>query len=179
MNPNNQPLGLPPQRPEMLTQNQPPTEPTNPHRYEKYKAQQELVQAVGSAHEILCHAKSVFPFMLFPDEITVDREQVSITHRQFFKMGEVNSIRIADILNVEANIGPFFGSLQISTRFFTSEKQPYQMKWLSRDEALRVKRILHGYLVAIKKNIDVSALTTEELAAMLDQLGQGEAEATT
>lgn len=176
MDPNN-PLGTP-QSPTGANPNPIQSVPEAEHatRYDKYKAKQELVKAVGSAHEILCHARSVFPFMLFPDEITIDREQVSITHRNFFKVGEVNSIRVADILNVEANVGPFFGSLQISTRFFTSEKQPYRMKWLSRDDAMRVKRILHGYLVAIKKNIDVSALSTEELAAMLDQLGQGEAE---
>jgi hypothetical protein len=145
-------------------------------RYDKYKAQQELAKAVGGSQEVICHAQSVFPFMMFPDDITVDREQVSIVHRNFFKMGEVSSIRIADILNVEANIGPFFGSLQISTRFFSEQKETHRINWLSRSDALRVKRILHGYLVAVKKDIDVSALSTAELSTMLDQLGRGDAE---
>jgi len=148
-------------------------------RHDRYKAQQELVKAVSGSQEVLCHASSVFPFMLFPDTITIDREQVSLVHRNFFKMGEVSSIRIADILNVEANIGPFFGSLQISTRFFSEQKETHRINWLSRADALRVKRILLGYLVAVKKGIDVSALPTAELSAMLDQLGQGEAEAAT
>ena len=131
-------------------------------------------QVIGDSNEVLADAKTVFPFTLFPDTITVDRSKVSVTQRSFFNIGEVVSIRIEDILNVAANVGPFFGSLRISTRFFDNdEKKPYIVNWLTRDDALRMKRIIHGYLVATKQKIDCSALSTPELAAMLDQLGQG------
>ncbi|MEK7153621.1 MAG: hypothetical protein AAB834_06735 [Patescibacteria group bacterium] len=147
-----------------------PSEPNNP-KYEKYEAERQLVQAISGSSEILAKATTVFPFMLFPDDVTIDRTQVTIAHRSFFRIGEVNSIRIEDILNVNANVGPFFGSLQIYTRFFNTKK-PLIVNWLWRNDALRIKRILQGYLIAIKKGIDCTALSTKELSADLDELGK-------
>lgn len=141
-------------------------------KYEKYEAERQLTKAISGSTDMLVRAKTVFPFTLFPDSITIDRTQLTIAHRSFFQVGEVISIRIEDILNVDANVGPFFGSLKVYTRFYTTEK-PYTVNWLSRDDALRIKRILHGYLIATKKGVDCSALETRELSTMLDELGKG------
>ncbi|HEY5668272.1 MAG TPA: hypothetical protein VIR03_03860 [Candidatus Saccharimonadales bacterium] len=146
--------------------------PEQQARYEKYTTERKLAKAIGGSREILVEATTVFPFTLFPDTISIDRTQISIVHRSFIRVGEAISMRIEDVLNVEAIVGPFFGSLQIYTRFFNSEK-PYHVHWLWRHDALRIKRILHGYLIAIKKHIDCSALSTQELARMLDELGRG------
>jgi hypothetical protein len=155
---------------------QPPSDPTPPSiKYQKYEAERQLAQAVGGSNEVLGAATTVFPFTLFPDTVTIDRTQITITHRSFFAVGEVTSIRIEDVLNVDANVGPFFGSLKVYTRYFNTEK-PYIVNWLWRSDALRIKRILHGYLIATKKEIDCSALSTKELSTMLDQLGQAPAE---
>lgn len=81
------------------------------------------------------------------------------------------SIRIEDILNVTVDVGPFFGSLKIFTRFFNANK-PYMVSFLRRDDALRIKRILQGYIIALQKNIDCSTLPTKELADMLHELGK-------
>jgi hypothetical protein len=152
----------------------PPPGPAEPghSRYEKYEAQRELTKAISGSTDVLVEATTVFPFTLFPDTVTVDRTQVNIVHRSFFQVGEAVSIRIEDVLNVVANVGPFFGSLQIHTRFYDTKK-PYVINWLWREDALKIKRILHGYLIATKKAIDCSSLSTEELATMLDELGQG------
>lgn len=143
-------------------------------RYKKYETERELTKAIKGSKEILAEATTVFPFTFFPDNITVDRAQVTIVHRSFIKVGEIASIRIEDILNADASVGPFFGSLHIYTRFYNTQ-HPYVVKWLWREDALRIKRILHGYIIATKRKIDTSALTTRELADMLDNLGQGSA----
>jgi hypothetical protein len=148
-----------------------PPLPSDYSRYEKYKAVKELTQAVGSSNEILAQATTIFPFTMFPDTITVDRTKLTVAHRTFFAVAEMMSIRIEDILNVTANVGPFFGSLVISTRFFDTHK-PYEVNWLWRSDALRIKRIMQGYIIATQKEIDCSALSTEELSRMLDTLGQ-------
>lgn len=150
-----------------------PMEPSN-HKYEKYEAQRELAKAVGGAQEILASATTVFPFTLFPDTVTVDRTKLTLAHRAFFGIAEVVSIRVEDILNVMANVGPFFGSLQVSTRYFDSNThKPYTVNWLWRKDAQRIKRILQGYIVAKKEKVDCSALSAKELATMLDRLGSG------
>ncbi len=138
---------------------------------QKTKAQEELVQAIGDAHDILVRAKTVFPLTLFPDTLTVDRTKLTITHRDFFKSAEVLSIQIEDILNVTATVGPVFGSVKLSTRFFDPDK-PYTVDHFWRADALKVKRIMQGYMIARQKEVDCSALSTSELARLLDELGK-------
>lgn len=132
---------------------------------------EELNQAVAEAHEVLVTATTVFPFTLFPDNITVDREKLTITRRAFFKVAEVTTVRIEDILNVTAHLGPFLGSIKVSTRFFDLHK-PYVLNYLSRGDVLRIKRIMQGYITATQKKIDCSGLSTPELVKMLDELGE-------
>jgi predicted transcriptional regulator len=149
-----------------------------PRRYmqsqeaEATKPPEELVNAVNRSHEILYSASTVFPFTLFPDTATIDREKLTLTKRMFFGTAETMSIRIDDILNVTADVGPFFGSIKISTRFFDLEK-PYAMDYLKRKDAMKLKQIIQGYIIAIQERIDCSAYSSKDLARMLMQLGSG------
>ena len=133
---------------------------------------EELTKAVGDAHEVLVRATTAFPFTLFPDTVTLDRTKLTITHKEFFRVGEVVSFRIEDILHVTANVGPLFGSIQIASRFFDNTK-PYRVNFLWRKDALKLKRIIQGYIIAMQNQIDCSALTNGELASLLNQLGKG------
>jgi hypothetical protein len=138
---------------------------------EKIKTERKLVKAIGDAHDVLSRAKTVFPLTLIPDTVTIDRTKLTIARRDFFKIAEVMSIQIEDILNIVANVGPFFGSLQITTRFFDPDK-PYIIQHLWREDALKMKRILQGYIIARREGVDCSSLTTPELARELDELGK-------
>lgn len=142
-------------------------------KYSKYQTERELTKAIGASQEVLATATTVFPFTLFPDTVILDRTKLTVTHRSFFAVAEVVSIHIQDILNVTANVGPFFGSLIITTRFFDTAPKPYEVNWLWRNDAIRIKRILQGYIIATQRKIDCSALNTHELSTMLDELGRG------
>jgi hypothetical protein len=141
----------------------------------KQEAKKELKETLGESRDVLVEATTVFPLTLFPDTITVDKTKITVTHRNFFKAGEVLSIAIEDVLNITATVGPFFGRISLATRFFDPNK-PYQVDHFWRDDALRVKRIVQGYLIAKQKEIDTSALSTQELARTLDELGQNDPE---
>jgi hypothetical protein len=141
-------------------------------KLDKAAATQELKKVIGGSHEVLVSASTVFPFTLFPDTVTVDREKVTVVNRFFFRVAETVSIAIEDILNVTADVGPFFGSLKILTRFYDPEK-PYSVDYLWRGDAERLKRILQGYVIAHQKAIDCTPLETKELARMLNKLGMG------
>lgn len=138
---------------------------------EKLRTEEELVEAIGESSDVLVRAKTVFPLTLFPDSISLDRTKLTITHRDFFKAGEVLSIGIEDILNVTATVGPFFGSVKISTRFFDPDK-PYTVDHFTRADALKIKRIAQGYVIAKQKGVDCSALSNAELTKLLDELGK-------
>jgi hypothetical protein len=130
---------------------------------------QDLRQAAKNAREVLLKAKAIFPLDLFPDSITIDREKVTVVKRPFINLQEVNSIHIKDILNVEADAGPFLGSLKIWTRFFSSE--PLEVKFLKRKDSLSIKQLLQGYIIATQKDIDCTDVEMKELVPMLRQLG--------
>lgn len=129
------------------------------------------MDAIGTSHDVLLRIQTVFPFKLFPTILSIDRAKITITERDFFKVGEVLSVRIEDVLNITAHVGPILGSIKIATRFFNPEK-PYVIDKLSRPDALKFKRIVQGYLIARQQNIDCTNLPTRDLAKMLDELGK-------
>jgi hypothetical protein len=137
----------------------------------KNRTLDELTKVVEGAQEILARATTVFPLDLFPDAIIVDRTQVTITQRSFFFVGGTTSIRVEDILNVTANVGPFFGSVKISTRFFDPDK-PYEITKLWREDALRLQAIIQGLVIAAKREIDTTAVDKQDLVDGLTKVGQ-------
>jgi hypothetical protein len=164
---------------EALKHQEPDLSPKTPKKDNKQKDQpavepkQELKEAIQGSNEVLMTATTVFPMTLFPDTVTVDRSKLTVTKRSFFMVSEVMSIRIEDILNITANAGPFFGSIKISNRVFNNDvDKPYNVNYFWREDALKLKRIIQGYVIALRKDIDCSALKTKELAVMLDQLGK-------
>lgn len=140
------------------------------------EVKKELREAIQGSQEVLATATTAFPFNLFPDTITIDRTKVTITRRAFFRVAEVMSLRVEDILNVTANVGPFLGSLEIVSRVFNSEKPSFSVKYLWRKDVVDLKHILEGYVIALQQKIDCSALSRDELVGMLEKLGEDEQE---
>lgn len=132
--------------------------------------EQQLEQIAENANEILMTADTVFPFTIFPDTITIDRVKVTIKRRDFFEAGRLTSIQIDDILNAEANTGPFFGSLKLWTRFFSDK--PLMIKYLRNDDAVKIKEILLGYIIARHREVDCADIDKNELAKLLRDLGK-------
>lgn len=133
------------------------------------ESKQELQEAIKGSNEVLATATTTLT--MFPDTITVDRAKLTIAKRSFFRSAEVMSMRIEDILNVTATVGPVFGNIKILSRVINNN-QDYTVGRFWRQDAERIKRITQGYIIALQRNIDCSALGTKELAAMLNKLGQ-------
>jgi hypothetical protein len=138
---------------------------------EKQAAKNEINKVVGLAQETIFSATTVFPFTIFPDTISISRTKLTITRRSFFKLSDMVSINIEDILNIVPHTGPFFGSLEIHTKFFDPGK-PYTVNYLWRQDTLKIDHIMHGYRIALEKKIDTDALSCKELANMLSELGE-------
>ena len=133
------------------------------------KTTRKLSTVTIKSHEILFQADTVFPFTLFPDTVTVDREKVSFTSRLFFGIAKITSVPIRDILSVEADIGPFFGSVHTSSRFFVTN--PKSIAWLRRADAEKLQRLLQGYIIAHEQDINCDDIDKDKLIAMLTALG--------
>ena len=129
-------------------------------------------KVVQRSHEILAGARTVpLPVNLFPDSIIVDRTKVTITRRTFFWVSQVITTRIEDILAVTSNMGPFFGSLTISTRIMNSTDH-YEINYFWRKDAEYIKQIIQGYVIAQHNTIETKHLSKEELVDTLLELGR-------
>jgi hypothetical protein len=131
-----------------------------------------LHEAVKKSQRHLIKATAVFPFDLFPDTITIDRQKLTIVHRTFFFIQQTISVQLADVKNVEANLGPFFGSLTITSQHFKNNVQ--HINFLPRRDVVQVQHILQGIIVANNRKIDISKVDHDKLQVMLKELGEGE-----
>lgn len=129
----------------------------------------ELIEEAEKVRDILIKAESVFPFVLFPDTVAVTRAKVVITIRTFFRVSEVISLQIEDILNVESDLGPFFGSIKVYTRVYGT--QPLRITFLKRKDTIAVKRIIEGHIIAHRQGIENTHLEKDELIKLLKSLG--------
>lgn len=129
-----------------------------------------LRNLVERSHEVLARATTVFPFTPFPDTIIVDRTKVTIIKRNFFWSEDVVSIRIEDVLNATLSMDMMFGSLSIASRVMNSTDH-YQIKFFWKQDALHLKHVIQGYVIAQHNNIQVSHLSKEELIQTLLELG--------
>ncbi len=130
-----------------------------------------LRRIVQKSHQILASAQTVIlPMNLFPDTVVVDRTKITITKRSFFWTSSVISIRIEDVLNVACSTGPIFGSLIISSRVMNSTDH-YEIDYFWRKDALQLKQLIQGYVIAQHNRIQTSHLEREDLVKTLLDLG--------
>ncbi|OGL36434.1 hypothetical protein A3E49_01830 [Candidatus Saccharibacteria bacterium RIFCSPHIGHO2_12_FULL_49_19] len=104
--------------------------------------------------------------------MTLDREKLTFATRIFFRVAKLTSVPVRDILSVEADIGPFFGSVHTASRYFITN--PYAINFLWRRDAVRLQRMLQGYIIAHEQGIDCDSIETDKLVAMLNDLGKGD-----
>lgn len=134
------------------------------------KSREDLHTIAERSHEVIAQATTVFPFVLFPDTVTLDRTKVTIYKKNFFWSEDVVSIRIEDVLNATAGTNLIFGSLNVSSRVMNSTDH-YLIKFLWKNDALHLKHLIQGYVIAQHNNIQVTHLPKEELIATLQELG--------
>lgn len=129
-----------------------------------------LKKIVAQSHEVLASANTVFPITLFPDTVFVDRTKVTIIRRNFFWSSDVMSIRIEDVLNVSASVGPLFGSLTLASRVMSTVDH-FRIDYFWRSDAIYMKHIIQGYVIAQHNNLDTAHLPKDELVKTLKELG--------
>jgi hypothetical protein len=123
-----------------------------------------------ASHHVLKTATTVFPFVLFPDTVQIDRQKLTIIHRSAFRTARTSSISLKDVQNVEGNVGPLFGSLVFTSKFFKNNTQ--SIKFLHRKDVTDIQHLLQGYMVAIHGGIDIAAIPSDKLLMLLTDLGK-------
>lgn len=131
---------------------------------------QRLKRLVVGSSDNLFVAKTIFPFVLFTDTIKIDRQKITIVHNDFLWQSKTASIEIKNIMNVEADMGPLFGSITITSKHFLNNTQT--IKCLKRRDVIMVQRLLQGFMIAQRAAINTEDIRTKQLLALLNDLGQ-------
>ena len=124
------------------------------------------------SNEILISVKGVWPFDLFPDEIAIDRQTITITRNIFWGIHSRVVCHYQDLVKADLNVGPFFGSLNIYSKYFTDGEEV--VKWFSKKNATTIHAVLQGLLIAQKEGIDLRELPREEVIEKLYSIGMRE-----
>jgi hypothetical protein len=133
--------------------------------------EEKLMNTTVETQETLLTADTVFPFTLFRSTVQIDRHKLTIIRRSFFWTADTISVQICDILNVEVNVGPFFGSVVISSKYFNKTIKSINFLW--RKDAINFQRLVQGSIIASRKQIDYTGIEKEQLVTLLSDLGQG------
>lgn len=144
------------------------------HKDQKPDGKSELERLKGVVNKTntpLKRVSGVFPFDLFPDSITIDRQKLTIVNRQFIGIHKTVTVPVADIKNVQANVGPVLGSVIVTSEHFVNNTAT--VKFLRRKDALEIQRLVQGIMIALKENIDINAISKNQLLDLLSNLGKG------
>ncbi|HET6864170.1 MAG TPA: hypothetical protein VFH37_03170 [Candidatus Saccharimonadales bacterium] len=138
---------------------------------EPQEAHEKLIDVTEKAQDELFTAKSVFPFKPFTDTIILDREKLTVISQTFFFAGKITSVPNSSVSAAEADLGPFFGSVHISSKFFVQNK--YEVQMLHKKDAVNLVHLLQGFIIAQEKKIDITDIEKEDLLLLLEDLGTG------
>jgi hypothetical protein len=132
---------------------------------------EKLIDITEKAHDVLFEAETVFPFTPFPHTISLDREKLTIASRSFFRTARILTVPITSMISAEAHVGPFFGSVKMTSKYFVDNVHEVNFLW--RDDATEIHRLLQGFIIAHEKKLDMSEIDKEDLRTLLHDLGQG------
>jgi hypothetical protein len=130
---------------------------------------EKLASLAQGSNDNLFVAKTVFPFVLFADTLKIDRQKVTIVHNDFLKSRTV-STEIKNIMNIEAALGPLFGTITITSKHFLNNTQT--IRYLKRSDVIRAQRLLQGFIIAQRAEINTDDIDKIQLIDLLNDLGQ-------
>jgi len=141
----------------------------SPQPDQREHSEQSLKKAIEDSNEILVTASTVGP--INKNSLTLSRTKLYGEERLGIKNVAVMSVLVEDILNINGEVGPVSGFIDIATKF-TSPGMPYRIGPFHRKDVLKLKRTIQGYIIALQKKIDLSPIPTAELASLLYELGE-------
>lgn len=129
---------------------------------------QELRDLSEGADEVVFRANAFFPFQLFPDSITVDKNKIDIVYRQFFWTKRLFTILLDDLTTIKITTGPLFSTVYFEVRGY--EVNPEPVTYLKKADAIRLRDIVIGLAKAKKENVNLTKVTDKKVK-LLEKIG--------
>lgn len=97
--------------------------------------------------EVVLKIKSVFPFELFPDEMIIKTDKVTLVNRTLPGTSMVRDMHMHDIAQAEADCGPVFAHLHVYSKLRTEE--PLLIERVKRKDALEARELIEDLIVRV------------------------------
>lgn len=136
------------------------------------KDTQKLDELVEMCEKPLLKIKTVFPFVLFTNEVIIDIHKVSIIYGNFFASKQIHSVLVKDISDVVVETTPFFATLKIVDIGYTDNS--IDINYLKRSDGNWARRVIQGLVMAHKHGIDLTKVDRKDLTKKLESLGANE-----
>ncbi|MBP6881999.1 MAG: hypothetical protein KBC15_00405 [Candidatus Levybacteria bacterium] len=140
--------------------------------YGPTNASSDLDSLVDSSQHALFTAKAVFPFDLFPDQLSIEANQINFSKKSFFSTYHIQSIPIKNVADVLLQTSIVFASLKIIDSSYIENS--IKIDFLNRAEACKARRIIQGLVIAMKNGIDTSKIKVTELAQKVEKIGEAQ-----
>jgi hypothetical protein len=118
-------------------------DPNQIRRLEK-EALEKYVQKKGDGKKLLpgvvLRIRAIFPFQLFPDELLIKKDTITLITRLGPGMNQERTIHFDDVAQVEADLGPIFAHLHVYPKLRTEESLIIDR--ISRKDALLAERTI-------------------------------------
>lgn len=123
---------------------------------------------LNQTENILFKASTLFPFDLFPDEISIDGHKVNVVIHEFFLSNDIHSISIEMIRDIQVDTGPFLASLTIIPDGYPAH--PIIVNNLKKKDAIKAQKIIQGLMLIKRQRMNTSNLTPSD-SIDLERLG--------
>lgn len=136
---------------------------------------QKLDKLIAKSRRVIFEADTVFPFDFFPDTIRVDENKVDIIGRRFFAEKHLVSVLIGEIKTVKLSTGPFFATITLDLKRPPRREDDFLVQpinYLWKRDAVRIRRIILGLIVANEEKIDIGKIQISELVRKLEEIGK-------
>jgi hypothetical protein len=146
----------------------------NPPDLKKFEEQEQRKETYKLEHlskELavpLYKLSAFFPLDLVPDEVIIDLHKITIIHKDFFEVKNINTVSIEDLEEASLESSVLYSTLKIKPR----EKEVIAVKYLPRNKAEEAHKILDGIVQCNKAGIDLSKIQPEKAKEEILRLGK-------
>lgn len=133
-------------------------------------AGQKLEDLAGKSDNVLLKVSTVFPFTFFVHDIIIDPYKVNVIFREFFWSEHIHSIMVKDILDVVVETSLFFATVKFVDQGYVENS--VNIAYLKREDALRVRKVVQGLVIAHRQAVDLSILPPDQIRDQSEELGK-------
>lgn len=138
--------------------------------WEVQKQKETINSLAQKSNRILFKVSTFFPFDLFRDDVIVDENKLTVITREFFLSERVHSMRIETIAEIFVDVGPIFATIEIVEKDVPNSK--IRVRYILKKDAMKLRKIVQGLILAKEKKIDLSVLDNKELLEKIEEIGR-------